>query len=54
MAYCVARSTCDGGRLKSGDVDSASPVKWCPIRSSGSLAKVSRFPYRLVLGLLFT
>jgi hypothetical protein len=25
-AYCGARSTCDGGRLKSGDVDPASPV----------------------------
>jgi hypothetical protein len=27
MAYCGARSTCDGGRLKSGDVDPASPVR---------------------------
>jgi hypothetical protein len=26
MAYHGARSTCDGGRLKSGDVDPASPV----------------------------
>jgi hypothetical protein len=27
MAYCGARSTCDGGWLKSGDVDSVSPVR---------------------------
>jgi hypothetical protein len=27
MAYCGARSTCDDGRLKSGDVDPASPVR---------------------------
>jgi hypothetical protein len=27
MAYCGAWSTCDGGRLKSDDVDPASPVK---------------------------
>jgi hypothetical protein len=27
MAYSGARSTCDGGRLKSGDVDPASPVR---------------------------
>jgi hypothetical protein len=27
MAYHGARSTCDDGRLKSGDVDPASPVR---------------------------
>jgi hypothetical protein len=27
MAYRGARSTCDGGQLKSGDVDPASPVR---------------------------
>jgi hypothetical protein len=27
MAYRGARSTCDGDRLKSGDVDPASPVR---------------------------
>jgi hypothetical protein len=27
MAYRGARSMCDGGRLKSGDVDPASPVR---------------------------
>jgi hypothetical protein len=35
MAYRVPWSTCDGGRLKSDDVDPASPVRWCPIRGSG-------------------
>jgi hypothetical protein len=27
MAYRGARSTCDGGRLKSDDIDPASPVR---------------------------
>jgi hypothetical protein len=27
MAYRGARSTCDGGRLKSGNVDPVSPVR---------------------------
>jgi hypothetical protein len=27
MAYHGARSMCDGGRLKSGDVDPASPAR---------------------------
>jgi hypothetical protein len=30
MAYRGARSTCDGGRLMSGDVDLASPVVQSP------------------------
>jgi hypothetical protein len=40
MAYRVARSTCDGGRLKSGDVNPASPVRWCPIRGLGSFIEL--------------
>jgi hypothetical protein len=40
MAYRGAQSTCDGGRLKSGDVDPASPVRWCPIRGSGSFTEL--------------
>jgi hypothetical protein len=36
MAHSGARSTCDGGRLKSCDVDLASPVRYCSILSSGS------------------
>jgi hypothetical protein len=36
MAYRVTRSTCDVGRLKSGDVDPASLVRCCPIRGSGA------------------
>jgi hypothetical protein len=40
MAYRVARSTCDDGRLKYGDVDPASPVRWCPIRGSGSFTEL--------------
>jgi hypothetical protein len=27
VAHCAARSTCDGGRMKSGDVNPAPPVK---------------------------
>jgi hypothetical protein len=27
MAYRGARSTCDGGQLKSGDIDPAPPVR---------------------------
>jgi hypothetical protein len=33
-------STCDGGRLKSDDVDPASPVRWCPIRGSRSFTEL--------------
>jgi hypothetical protein len=40
MAYRVARSTCDGGRLKSGDVNPASPVRWCPVCGSGSFTEL--------------
>jgi hypothetical protein len=42
LAYRGARSTCDGGRLKSGDVDPASSVRWCSIRGSGSFNEVRR------------
>jgi hypothetical protein len=37
MAYRVARSTCDGGRLKSGDVNPASPVRWHSVCGLGEL-----------------
>jgi hypothetical protein len=40
MAYRVAQSTCDGGRLESGDFDPASSVRWCPIRGSGSFTEL--------------
>jgi hypothetical protein len=40
MAYRGAQSTCDGGRLKSGDVNPASLVRWCPIRGSGSFTEL--------------
>jgi hypothetical protein len=40
MAYRGARSTCDGGQLKSGDIDPVSPVRWCPIRGSGSFTEL--------------
>jgi hypothetical protein len=42
MAYRGAQSTCDGGRLKSGDVDSASPVRYCSILGSGNFTEVRR------------
>jgi hypothetical protein len=42
MAYRGARSTCDGGRLKSDDVDPASPVRLCSICGSGSFTEVRR------------
>jgi hypothetical protein len=42
MAYHGARSTCDGDRLKSSDVDPASPVRYCSIRDSGSFTEVRR------------
>jgi hypothetical protein len=42
MAYRGARSTCDGDRLKSGDVDLASPASYCSIRGSGSFTEVRR------------
>jgi hypothetical protein len=42
MAYRGARSTCDGGRLKSGDVDPAYPVRYCSILGSGSFTGVRR------------
>jgi hypothetical protein len=41
MAYRVARSTCDDGRLKSGDVDPASPVRWCTVYGLGELHRTS-------------
>jgi hypothetical protein len=37
MAYRVAWSTSDGGSLKSGDVDPASPVRWCSVCGLGEL-----------------
>jgi hypothetical protein len=42
MAYRGARSTCDGGRLKFGDIDLASPVRYCSILGSGSFTEVHR------------
>jgi hypothetical protein len=42
MAYHGARSTCDGGRVKSGDVDPAFPVRYSSIRGSGSVTEVRR------------
>jgi hypothetical protein len=42
MAYRGARSTCDGGRLKSGDIDPVSPVRYCSILGSGSFTEVRR------------
>jgi hypothetical protein len=42
MAYREARSTCDGGRLKSGDVDPASPARSGSIRGLGSFTEVCR------------
>jgi hypothetical protein len=42
MAYRGARSTCDGGRLKSGDVVLASSVRYSSIHGSGSFTKVRR------------
>jgi hypothetical protein len=42
MAYRGARSTCDGGRVKSGDVDPAPPVRYSSIRGSGSFTEVRR------------
>jgi hypothetical protein len=42
MTYRGARSTCDDGRLKSGDVDLASPVRYCSILGSGSFTEVRR------------
>jgi hypothetical protein len=42
MAYRGARSTRDGGRLKFGDVDPASPVRLSSIPGSGSFTEVRR------------
>jgi hypothetical protein len=42
MAYRGARSTCDGGWLKSGDVNLASPARYCSILGSRSFTKVRR------------
>jgi hypothetical protein len=36
MVYRGARSTCDGSRLKSSDVDPAYPARYGSIRGSGS------------------
>jgi hypothetical protein len=37
MAYRVARFTCDNDQLKSGDVNPASPVRWCLVCGLGEL-----------------
>jgi hypothetical protein len=42
IAYRGAWSTCIGGRLMSGDVDPASPVRYCSIHGSGSFTEVRR------------
>jgi hypothetical protein len=42
MAYRGALSTCDSGRLKSSDVDPASPVRYSSILGSGSFTEVHR------------
>jgi hypothetical protein len=42
MAYRGARSTCDSGRLKSDDVDPASPARYCSILGSRSFIEVRR------------
>jgi hypothetical protein len=42
MTYRGARSTCDGGRLKSGDVNPASPARYCSIHGSRSFTEVQR------------
>jgi hypothetical protein len=42
MAYRGARSTCDGARLKSGNVDPASSVRYCLILGSRSFTEVRR------------
>jgi hypothetical protein len=39
---------CDGGQLKSGDVNPASPVRWCSVCGLGEL---HRAPRKLVEGL---
>jgi hypothetical protein len=41
-AYRGPRSTCDGGRLKSGDVDPVSPVRYSSIPGSGSFTEAHR------------
>jgi hypothetical protein len=42
MAYRGAQSTCDGGQVKSGDVDLASLAWYCSILGSGSFNEVRR------------
>jgi hypothetical protein len=42
MVYRVARSTCDGDRLKSGDVNLASPTRWCWVCGLGELHRAPR------------
>jgi hypothetical protein len=37
MAHRSARSTCAGGRPKSGEVDLRLPVKFCQVRGLGKL-----------------
>jgi hypothetical protein len=37
VAHRVARSTCAGGRMKSGDVNPAPPVRWCSVQGLGEL-----------------
>jgi hypothetical protein len=42
MAYPIARSTCGGGRLKSGEGDSAPLVRQCLGSSLDKLHSLSR------------
>jgi cation diffusion facilitator CzcD-associated flavoprotein CzcO len=42
MAYRGARPTCDGDRLRSGDIDLVPPVRYSSIPSSGSFTEFRR------------
>jgi hypothetical protein len=37
VAHRVARSSCTGGRTKSGDINLAPPVRWCLVQGLGEL-----------------
>jgi hypothetical protein len=37
VAHRAARSTCDSGRRKFGDVNPAPPTMWCLVRGLGEL-----------------
>jgi hypothetical protein len=51
MAHQIARFTCGGGRLKSGEGDSVSPVRQC---LGSSLEKLHRVLGKLSKGLVET